>query len=276
MSIKNSLGEIKYNILVASIRAAVKEQGLENKYKSLSEIVPDISTQYSGFEINTPYLITNVRSMHAFQISLVERAIQCLKIGGDEAMTVVDIGDSAGTHLQYLQALYKGIRALSVNIDNNAVEKIKGKGLEAIQARAEELELYSVNADIFLSFEMLEHLSDPINFLKKLSVSSQCKVFIVTVPYLKRSRIGLHHIRGRGSSMVSAENTHVFELSPNDWKLIFMHTGWSVCYDKIYLQYPKYGLLRLTKGIWQKIDFEGFYGAVLVRDNTYSKLYKDW
>ncbi|PKN76422.1 MAG: hypothetical protein CVU52_04875 [Deltaproteobacteria bacterium HGW-Deltaproteobacteria-10] len=276
MSINNLLREIKNHILSASLQSAVKEQGLKKKYEQLSEIVPDISKQYSGFELNTPYLITNVRSMHAFQISLVEWAMQCLKIGSDEAMTIVDIGDSAGTHLQYIQALYKNIRALSVNLDNSAVQKIKGKGLEAIQARAEELELSSVNADIFLSFEMLEHLSDPINFLKKLSVGSQCKAFIVTIPYLQRSRIGLHHIRGRSSSVVSAESTHIFELSPHDWKLIFMHTGWSVCFDKIYLQYPKYGLLRLTKSIWKKFDFEGFYGAVLVRDNTYSKLDKDW
>ncbi|MDD5434875.1 MAG: hypothetical protein PH343_05540, partial [Nitrospira sp.] len=94
--------------------------------------------------------------------------------------------------------------------------------------------------------------------------------------YLAQSRVGLHHVRQLLKTEVSAETTHIFELSPADWKLIFMHAGWSVYYDKIYFQYPSHGLLRLTKSLWKKMDFEGFYGAVLIRDTSFSKLYKDW
>ena len=68
-------------------------------------------------------------------------------------MTIVDIGDSAGTHLLYLNELFGEIRSLSVNLDVNAVKKIKQKGLDAIHARAEELEKFNINADLFLSFQ---------------------------------------------------------------------------------------------------------------------------
>jgi 2-polyprenyl-3-methyl-5-hydroxy-6-metoxy-1,4-benzoquinol methylase len=147
--------------------------------------------------------------------------------------------------------------------------------MEAIHARAENLDDYSVHADIFLSFEMLEHLFDPVQFLHKLSETG-CRALVVTIPYLAQSRVGLHHIRHLQYRNVSAENTHIFELSPEDWRLIFLHSGWQIHYDNIYLQYPSNGLWRLTKTLWKNADFEGFYGAVLVKENDWSRLYKDW
>jgi len=40
------------------------------------------------------------------------------------------------------------------------------KGLQAVHARVEDLAAHGFNADIFISFEMLEHLPTPIQFLK--------------------------------------------------------------------------------------------------------------
>ena len=73
-----------------------------------------------------------------------------------------------------------------------------------------------------------------------------------------------------------AENTHIYELCPEDWKLIFTFSGWKVVYENIYYQYPRYGLFKFTKYLWKKKDFEGFYGVILKKDFKYSKLYKDW
>ncbi|KKL99163.1 hypothetical protein LCGC14_1817200 [marine sediment metagenome] len=114
---------------------------------------------------------------------------------------IVDIGDSAGAHLQYIMGLYsknKDIKCLSVNLDEKAVRKIREKGLEAIHARAEDLHKYDVNADIFLCFELLEHLMNPCQFLYELSSRTNVKYLIVTIPYVRGSRVGLHHIRGVG------------------------------------------------------------------------------
>jgi 2-polyprenyl-3-methyl-5-hydroxy-6-metoxy-1,4-benzoquinol methylase len=191
-------------------------------------------------------------------------------------ITVVDIGDSSGTHIQYIKNIHNNTRCLSVNLDETAVNKIKAKGLEAIFSRAEELFKHSINADVFLSFEMLEHLTDPIKFLHQLSEKTSCQYFVATVPYVSTSRVALNHIRQNIKNSRSAENTHIFEFSPDDWKLIFRHSGWDIVSEAIYFQYPKKNILWFTKHLWRLKDFEGFYGVILKRDNTWSNLYKDW
>jgi hypothetical protein len=272
----NKLKKRYENIQTASLKKAVREQGFQDIYDKLSAIVPDIASQYTTFEINTPYLETKVRAQHSFQISLVGKALNLLDLAGGGDMTIVDIGDSAGTHIQYLQGLFGKFHALSVNLDEKAVEKIESKGLKAICARAEDLDRHGISADLFLSFEMIEHLCNPIDFLRSIAENTSCKGFVVTVPYLAQSRVGLHHIRQQNRKDVYAENTHIFELSPEDWRLIYQHSGWVVEYDQVYLQYPKRSWLRATKNLWRKNDFEGFYGAILTRDNTWSQLYKSW
>jgi len=260
-------------VLIASLNKAVREQYLADLAQELEKFVPDITFQYSCFNIDTPYIYTKVRSQHAFQISLVDKIIREFN-----NPLIVDIGDSCGTHLQYLNGLYhnKGIKTLSVNLDINAVKKIKEKGLDAIHSRAEDLESYNVNADIFLCFETLEHLMDPCHFLRDLSSKTKAKYLIVTVPFLRQSRVGLRYIRNTGNKAICAENTHIFEFSPKDWKLIARHSGWDIVKEQIYLQYPRKSLLRLTKLYWKRFDFEGFYGIILKRDDSWSSLYQDW
>jgi len=273
-SIKPFLRETLQLVLRISIEKASKQQGLKNIADELTKIVPDITDQYSTFKIDNPYTAVKVRNQHAFQISLVNEII-----GEFEKPTIVDIGDSAGTHLQYIIGLHsknKKIQCLSVNLDAQAVEKIKRKGLEAVNARAEDLHNYNINTDIFLCFEMLEHLMNPCHFLHELSTKTNAKYMVITVPYLQNSRVGLHHIRGGGVRDVYAENTHIFELSPKDWKLIVRHSGWTIAQERIYLQYPKWGLLGFTKPFWRRFDFEGFYGIILTRDNAWSSKYMDW
>ena len=261
-------------IWLKSIRGAIKEIGLENLFANLEQIVPDIREQYSSFKVDTPYLKTKVRGLHAFQISLVNEVIT-----GMENPVIVDIGDSAGTHLQYLLGLYsdnKKIECLSVNLDDKAVERIRKKGLSAVHTKAEDLQNYNIKADIFLCFEILEHLMNPCYFLHELSTKTNAEFLVITVPYLKNSRIGLHHVRGNRKETVNAENTHIFELCPTDWKLLVQHSGWKILREKIYLQYPKHGLFRITQSLWKRFDFEGFYGLVLKRDDTWSSKYLDW
>lgn len=263
-----------YFLWQKSLERAAGEQMLSRLAKELESIVPDIRDQYSSFTLDDALYTAKTRNQHAFQISLVNEII-----GEFEKPVIVDIGDSSGTHLRYITGLYahdKNIRCMSVNVDEKAVEKIKQKGLEAIHARAENLQDYNVNADIFLCFETLEHLMDPCHFLHDLSARTNAKYLVATVPYVRRSRVGLHYIRWNMSEYACAERAHIFELSPEEWKLVAQHSGWGVVKERIYLQYPKKGPLRVTKPLWKRFDFEGFYGMVLKKDTTYSSQYKDW
>ena len=270
---RNSFKNFLNALYLKSLRSAIAEQKLSQLYLELEKIVPDISEQYSCFKLDSEYLVTNVRGMHSFQISLTNEAIS---MTNKTPLTIVDIGDSSGTHIQYINGIHKNIKCLSVNLDMTAVNKIKAKGLEAIFSRAEDLHNHSITADIFLSFEMLEHLTDPIRFLHQLSEKTSCQYFVVTIPFIRKSRVALHHIRQNIRMDKSAENTHIFELSPDDWKLIFKHSGWDIASEKIYYQYPRKNILWFMKYFWRSSDYEGFYGAILKRDNTWSNLYKDW
>ncbi len=263
-----------YWLLTASLRFASRSQGLDSLRLNLERIVPDISDQYSSFKINDDFYKLKVRNVHAFQISLVNKILENIR-----NPVIVDIGDSSGTHLRYIVGLYyknRKIRCLSVNMDPEAVERIRSKGFEAVQARAEDLQNYDINADVFLCYETLEHIMDPCTFLHTLSSRTKAQFLIVTVPYLSKSRIGLHHIRQGRKQDVNAENTHIFELCPDDWDLIVKHSGWSIVERSLYLQYPKWNVLWLTRYLWKKYDFLGFYGLILKRDNFWSLYYKDW
>ncbi len=274
-AIRRALRKTLHSLFILSLKKALAEQKFTEIYNKLSHIVSDISDQYSTFAIDNRYLETKVRAQHSFQIALFRQAFEL--IDHSATLSVVDIGDSSGTHIQYINSLFpKNIKALSVNLDKDAVERIKRKGLTAIQARAEDLEQYNISADIFTSFEMLEHLSDPVGFLHKIAQKTDCKYFVITVPYLAKSRVGLHHIRHGRAEKISAEKTHVFELSPSDWKLIFRHSGWSVTVERIYYQYPRRSWIRILKPIWRHYDFEGFFGVILKKDSTWSNLYQDW
>lgn len=262
---------------MASLRAAAREERLTPLIESLERIVPDITHQYSTFAVESEYERAKVRAMHALQIDLAGRAI-ARAAQASQPVTVVDIGDSAGTHIAYLQTLYGSeiaLECLSINLDPQAVDRIRQRGLKAVRARAEALTESGVTADVFLLFETLEHLANPIGFLHDLA-RTRCRALVLTVPYVAASRIGLHHIRAQHRAPIGPETVHLFELSPADWKLLFRHAGWDIVDERIYRQYPRRGPLRLLKPYWRWRDFEGFWGAVLTPDDTWSSVYQGW
>ena len=169
---KELILKLYFKIMNWSINSACKEQNLCEIRKSLSDIVPNIGGQYTTVSFKNDYWINNIRTLHAFQIRIAKRAISLLDSA--ERPIVVDIGDSSGTHIKYLLDIFgsDNITALSVNLDLSAVEKIRKKNLMAIHSRAELLHKhpeFNKKANIFLSYEMLEHLFDPISFLNNMS-----------------------------------------------------------------------------------------------------------
>ena len=264
-NIKPFIKQLLESVYIKSLKKTAKEQGLNTLVNRLEALVPDVTYQYSTVKIDTHYLKTKVRNLHAFQISLVNEVINEF-----ENPVIVDIGDSAGTHLQYLMGLYSNIKCSSVNLDKEAVERIRGKGINAIHARAEDLDQYNIDVNIFLCFQVLEHMMNPCMFLHNLSEKTNAKFLVVTVPYVRKSRVALNYIRRNMNEIVKAENTHIFELSPEDWKLIVRHSGWDIVKERVYLQYPKRSFYRLTKYLRRRFDFDGFYALILKRDNSRS------
>lgn len=262
-----------------SIKKAYVENDMYGLATRLREIVPDISQQEeSEKDTFNEYYELKRRTLQAFQCRMMLHALTDYALG---KVTVVDIGDSAGTHMLYLKALTEErfqIDTISVNLDARAIEKIRARGLHAVLCRAEELDLGDRKVDLFTSFQMVEHLHNPAIFFRRLAVKAECKRMVITVPYLRCSRVGLHHIRGKTRDVIFAEDEHIFELSPEDWSLLLMHSGWKVISSRIYFQYPRrWPIARaLLAWFWKNTDFEGFWGAILEKDTSFSDLYQDW
>lgn len=263
---------------IYSIKSAMAVNGLKDLVSRLREIQPDISCQEESCknEFND-YSEIKRRALHAFQCKLMLRALEHFP---DKKLTIVDIGDSAGTHMSYLNALTKDkreINSISVNLDERAVKKIRSRGFTAVLCRAEELDLKE-DADLFVTFEMVEHLHNPSFFFRRLAKQNACNRLVMTVPFMKNSRVGLHNIRAKTGKEIFAEEEHIFELSPQDWTLLILHSGWRVAESLVYYQYPRGRPLvsRLLALFWRRIDFEGFWGAILEKDTSVSDLYQDW
>lgn len=246
--------------------------------RQLEQIVPDLSDQYTSWSPTGDYYRLKLRGQHAFQISLALDAIDGLDRPA-ASLTVADIGDSSGNHCRYLRALRPGLATVGVNLDPVAVAKITAKGLMAIQCRAEEVGGYGIAPDLFITFQMVEHLPDPVGFLRRLATGTKVRRLVITVPYRARSRVALQYIRQAVREAQGAERTHIFELSPDDWKPLFRFAGWDVVAERIYYQYPRRGnplRTALHRRYWRAADFEGFYGVILRRDETWAALYRDW
>ncbi len=267
-----SLRGARETLLLRSLRAAVAEQGLAESVARHTKVFPELSRQYTDFALDTEFLQYKVRAQQSFQVSLAAPVL-----AARPGATVVDIGDSSGAHIAALKAMLPdaGHRFLSVNLDEQAVARVKARGFEALLCRAENLQEKGVKADVFLSFETLEHLNDPATFLHRLS-KTPCDRLVLTVPFVTETRVGLHHLRAGLTKKVSPETVHMLEFSPADLKLLAAHCGWAVETERIYRQYPLNSPLRGTRAIWKDWDFEGFYGLVLRRDSAWSSLYTGW
>jgi len=262
-----------------SLQLAIKEQKLDKMLLRLREIEPDISHQEASTKKSfNQYWEFKRRGLQSFQCALM---LEGLERFSKRSLTVVDIGDSAGTHMLYLKELSRPkyeIDTIGVNLDPRAIEKIRARGQKAILCRAEELDLKDRYIDMYTSFEMVEHLHNPSIFFRRLAKRSACNKMLITVPYLRQSRIGLHNIRHNYRKEVFAEDEHIFELSPFDWELLLLHSGWKVIQAKVYFQYPRNIpiISGLLANFWKKFDYEGFWGAILEKDTSFSDCYKDW
>jgi len=267
------------NLREFSLKKVVKKNKWGSSIEELKRIVPDADIVNQEFSEKTETSVARLkrRVLHWFQCSLMLKALKNLPEG---KLTVVDIGDSAGTHMRYLKELTRDkfdVDTISVNLDERAIEKIRAHGMNAVHVRAEELSLGEKNIDLFTSFQMVEHLHNPSIFFRRLAKKSKGNRILLTVPYLKRSRVGLHNVRNDFLRPIRAEEEHIFELSPEDWSLLFLHSGWKVAHSEIYYQYPKWSLLEpFWKMFWRATDYEGYWGAILEKDTTYSDCYQDW
>lgn len=268
------------SIMLWSLKIQKNNLRFDKLEELFEELQIDLSRQYTRKIELTPFLELKIKNEHAFQVGLAKNAIQKY-IMPKRSVHVVDIGDSAGTHIKKLRKLLEDengpqLQAVSVNLDSAAVEKIIRGGGTAVCCRAEEYVSES-RVDLFLSYEMVEHLHNPALFFHHLAKADNGDYMVITVPYVRNSRVALRSSLS-GQKNIHAEGEHIFELSPADWKKLILHSGWRTLEEEIYFQYPT-GIPVISpilRKIWQRYDFEGFLGLVMKRDMSVANEYLDW
>ena len=124
---------------------------------------------------------------------------------------------------------------------------------------------------------MVEHLHNPALFFHKLALADNGKYMVVTVPYVKNSRVSCTYINDGCRDKVNAEGVHIFELSPKDMWRLTRHSGWRVIDSEIYYQYPTSSFFSpFYSWVWRRSDYEGFLGLFLERDMSQADRYQDW
>lgn len=262
-----------------SISAVLK---IINSNKELREIweysfdlFPDFSNHYA-VPVDNKEIEHRIRLLVVGETFFIKKEVECL-LALKDGCSYADVGDSDGSVRLLLEKYFskEKLSSIGINLQENAVKKIKEKGLEAICADALSLGDKGINYDIVSAFETVEHLPDPIGFLDRIKSVINYKL-ILSVPLIRHSRISLAYLSDKWpkDKKPTIENTHIFELSPMDWKKIFLHTGWKIDREWKLMMFPSNGFSRfILQPYWRFVSFEGFWFVSLSKDNKYACQY---
>jgi hypothetical protein len=260
-----------------AIKRAIKEDSEISAMWDLSlELLPDLSDHYATVKMSGEDLL-RVRMLICAQAIFMTRIINQLRKFGTKIESYVDIGDSDGSTRMLLEKSINDqrIKSLGINIQAKAVELIRRKGLEAECMNAMDLNKKNRKFDVVSVFETLEHLPNPIGFLENMQDIVDERL-VISVPLIVNSRVGLRYVTDKWANgeIPTIANNHIFELSPEDWTKLFLHTGWRVDHAWKIRQFPKRGLLKiLMQYAWRRISFEGFWFVSLYKNSEYSSKY---
>lgn len=97
-----------------------------------------------------------------------QRVLELASEHGGDVNTVTDVGAGVGLFLQELGRLKPSVRLRAVEPGRDAAEDCRAKNLETYEGfagEAAENEIWAGGADLVVSFEVIEHLADPLDFL---------------------------------------------------------------------------------------------------------------
>mgnify|MGYP001612453296 FL=1 len=257
-----------------SKKAILDAKGEDKKFLEIwnlsLKIIPDsVLDEHFIVPVFNDEVRLRIRLLICGEVYFAAKVIEEL-FGGEKKCTFLDIGDSDGsTRLLLNEALpHFSIDTMGINLQLKAVEKIRRKGLKAECLDAMEVQKAGTRYDIVSLFETLEHLTNPIGFLENIHETVKHRL-IISVPLICHSRISLRYLDKTWDKNIipTIENTHIFELAPEDWRKIFLHTGWRVESEWRLRQFPDSGILKIImQRAWRKLSFEGFWFAALTKD----------
>ena len=182
-----------------------KSQGVFEKYGFLYEICLDCETMY----INprpTPSILEKyyIRSenyqywkKHIFPASEHARRDKIFRPRAEKVIDIcqrynvgggmlLEVGAGYGTFCEEIGKTGFFQRIIAVEPTPDLAELCRQRGLEVIEKPVEKLSLEDVKIDVMVSFEVIEHLFSPVNFVNKCaSIINPGGMLIITCPNVK-------------------------------------------------------------------------------------------
>lgn len=276
MTVRKLLGKILRYLSLTAVHQVVRaSSNLDRMWQASIKHYPSFKDHFS-LPVDDAEAEARIRFLVAAECSFIEEEITSI-LASRQICSYADIGDSDGSVRVVLEDIFGKTRleTVGINLQPSVVERMKKKGLNAICEDAIAVGNLGTRYNVVSLFETMEHLPDPIGFLQKIGSVVEDRL-VLSVPYIRNSRVGLYYQENNWTKdlPVTIETVHIFELSPNDWKKIFLHSGWRVERETIFKQFPASGPLKWILSLyWRYTSFEGFYFVSLVKDTTHSSRY---
>lgn len=141
-----------------------------------------------------------------------------------EIKSICDVGAGHGYLLEEIQNLAPNIDFFAIEPDKTSAEVCRSKGITVLETVSEEASEWSNRFDLVVSFEVIEHVFSPQNFITSLSNLTKPEGFslITGLGYEGFDILTLQ----KGSNSVSAPH-HLNFHSIEGFKKLFLRSGFS-------------------------------------------------
>lgn len=137
-----------------------------------------------------------------------QRVVEICQRYGVPTRTLLEVGAGFGTFCEELRSLKVFDRLVAVEPTPSLAETCRQRGLEVIEEPIEHADLRGVNADVVASFEVMEHLFSPGDYVRQCArLLAPGGLFIATCPNIR----GFDMVTlGSVSTAVDAEHLNYF------------------------------------------------------------------
>lgn len=149
--------------------------------------------------------------------------------------TAIEVGAASDLFLRTVAAEHK----IGVNVIPVCVENLQRQGIEGRLSVGPLIPASDGEADLLICFQTLEHVTDPIGFLRELArILKADGTLVLSIPFVFRTQIR-QRFYGQAADRISQPEGefHVFEFTPSDFSRILSHTPFTQLHRQILVNY---------------------------------------
>lgn len=154
----------------------------------------------------------------------VKRLVTLCKDYDISVKRIIDVGAGYGIFLDEWRKIFPHAEAIAIEPSATLAEECRSKGIEVVESIVEHVNGYDNYADLVVCFEVLEHVHDPLEFVKVL------KKMVSNDGFLLVSTLGIDgfdlQVLGSKSAQVSPPH-HINFISISGFEYLFKRAGFA-------------------------------------------------